>query len=167
MKYSKEYKLECVRKHKSGEYIEDPPGVKHKGFRDQLNKWARIYDSLGEAGLEHGRPTLDINQRLELIKRVEAGESYISVSLSAGIQDDLLAKWHRIYMESGIDGLKSLKRGRSSMNKKKPDSVKKEDSDKTKKELLEELEYLRAENEYLKKLSALVQERKAREQKKK
>ena len=51
------------------------------------------------------------------------------------------------------------------MNKKKP--AKKEDSDKTREELLEELEYLRAENEYLKKLDALVQERKAQERKKK
>ena len=49
------------------------------------------------------------------------------------------------------------------MDKKRP--VNKEDSDKTKEELLEELEYVRAENEYLKKLSALVQERKARKQK--
>ena len=53
------------------------------------------------------------------------------------------------------------------MKDKKRESVKKQDSDKTKEELLEELEYVRAENEYLKKLSALVQERKAREQKKK
>ncbi len=53
------------------------------------------------------------------------------------------------------------------MKDKKHESVKKQDSDKTKEELLEELEYVRAENEYLKKLSALVQERKAREQKKK
>ena len=53
------------------------------------------------------------------------------------------------------------------MKNNRPDSAKKNDSEKTKKELLEELEYVRAENEYLKKLSALVQERKAREQKKK
>ena len=165
MKYTKEFKLECIRKYRNGEYIEDPPGVKHKGFRDQLLKWVRIYDSLGEAGLEHGRPALDINQRLELIRRVESGESYISVALSAGIHDDVLSKWHRIYLESGIDGLKSLKRGRVPMNKKKP--IKKADSKKTKEELLEELEYLKAENEYLKKLDALVSKRKAQPQKKK
>ena len=89
-----------------------------------------------------------------------------SAARSAGIGHDLLIKWHRIYLESGIDGLKSIKRGRPSM-KKKPDSVKKEDSEKTAKELLKELEYLRAENEYLKKLNALVQERETRQQKKK
>ena len=141
MKYSKEFKLECIRKRKEGIYIETPPGCKKRhNFTKQVRIWSKIYDSLGEAGLEHGRPTLNTEQRLELIK------------------------WHKIYMEKGIDGLKSLKRGKPSM-KKKP--VSKEDSDKTKEELLKELEYVRAENEYLKKLSALVQERKAREQKKK
>ena len=115
--------------------------------------------------LEHGRPTLDIDQRLKLFQRVEAGESYNSVACSAGIKDELLIRWHRFYKESGIDGLKSLKKGRPSMNKKKPE--RKDDSEKSKEELLEELEYLRAENEYLKKLSALVQERKAQERKKK
>ena len=165
MKYSKEYKLECVRKYKEGIPVEDPPNTKHKQFQIQIRKWVRIFDSLGEAGLEHGRPTLDTSQRLELIQRVENGESYRSVAFSAGIGGDLLIKWHKIYKESGIDGLQSLKRGRRPMDKEK--QKKKKDFEKTKEELIEELEYVRAENEYLKKLSALVQERKAREQKKK
>ena len=46
-------------------------------------------------------------------------------------------------------------------------NINKADEDKTKEELLEELKLARIENEYLKKLSALVQERKAREQKRK
>ena len=166
MKYSKEFKLECIRKRKEGVYIQTPPGFKNRDrFMSQIRKWSIIYDSLGEAGLGHGKPTLDIDQRLELIRRVENGESYYSVACSAGIGSDALTKWHGIYTESGIDGLKSLKRGKPSMKKK--ESVKKEDSDKTREELLEELQYVRAENEYLKKLRALVQERKAREQKKK
>ncbi len=166
MKYSKEFKLECIRKRKAGEYIETPPNFRDRdNFMNMVRRWSRIYDSLGEAGLEHGKPTLDVEQRLNLIQRVENGESYQSVALSAGIQVDLLIKWHKIYKESGINGLQSLKRGRPRMDKKKPE--KKKDSEKTKEELLKELEYVRAENEYLKKLSALVQERKAREQKKK
>ena len=166
MKYSKEFKLECIKKRKQGIHIETPSGFTCRdNFMRQIRRWSKIYDSLGEAGLEHGRVTLDVYQRLELIKRVEAGESYGSAACSAGIQNELLMKWHKIYMESGIDGLKSLKKGRPSMNKKKP--VDKEDSKKTNEELLKELEYVRAENEYLKKLTALVQKRKAREQKKK
>ena len=136
MKYTKEFKLECIRKRKEGIYIETPPGFKVRDyFMGQVRQWSRIYDSLGEAGLEHGKPTLNIYQRLELIKRVEAGESYKSVAHSAGIGHDSLIKWHKIYLESGIDGLKSLKRGKTPMAKKKPN--KKDDSKKTKEELLE------------------------------
>ena len=50
MNYSKEFKLECVMKYKNGEYIEDPPGVKHKSFHDQVLLWCRIYDERGEMG---------------------------------------------------------------------------------------------------------------------
>ena len=46
-------------------------------------------------------------------------------------------------------------------------NINKADEDKSREELLEELKLARIENEYLKKLSALVQERKAQEQKKK
>ena len=83
MKYTKEFKLECIRKRKEEIQIETPPGYKNReGFMRQVRKWEVVYRFLGEAGLEHGRPTLDIDQRQELIKRVEAGESYISVALS-------------------------------------------------------------------------------------
>ena len=168
MKYSKEFKLECIQRYKNGDHIEDPPEVKHSNFCDQVRKWTKIYDSLGEVGLEHGRPTLDINQRIELINRVESGESYTSVALSAGIHDDLLIKWHKIYQEKGIDGLKLLKRGRkSSMAKQNKEVVKKDPKDMTRDELIEALEMATIEVEYLKKLSALVQKRKAQEQKKK
>ena len=166
MKYSKEFKLECIRKRKEGIYIETPPGFTCRdNFIGQVRRWSRIYESLGEAGLGYGKPTLDLAQRLELIRKAEAGESYLSVSLSAGIGNDLLIRWHKIYKESGVEGLQSLKRGRRSMDKKVPE--KKKDTEKTREELLKELEYVRAENEYLKKLNALVQKRKAREQKKK
>ena len=46
MEYTKEFKLECVLKYRNGEYINDPPGVRHKAFHDQVIKWNKIYDSL-------------------------------------------------------------------------------------------------------------------------
>ena len=168
MKYSKEFKLECVQRYKNGDHIEDPSGVKHKHFHKLILEWNRVYDSLGEVGLEHGRPTLDINKRVELINRVEAGESYTSVALSVGIKNGVLINWHKIYQEKGIDGLKLLKRGRKpSMVKTNKNVAKKDPKDMTREELLEALEMATIENEYLKKLSALVQKRKAQEQKKK
>jgi len=159
MKYSKEFKLECVMKYKNGEHIKDPPGVKHKMFRKEVRKWVRIYQSMGEMGLDHKRPTLSLENRIELFKRVENGESYQSVAFSVGIQDNLLSKWHKIYRQEGIDGLKSLRRGRTKM-KKKPQAEKSLDQmtpEEKVKYYEERLEYLEAENAYLKKLRALVQ----------
>ena len=168
MKYTKEFKLECVLKYRNGEYIHDPPEVNHENFHRQVTRWNKMYESLGEAGFKHNKPTLDIDQRIELIQRVETGESYSAVAFSAGIGADLLIKWHRIYLENGIYGLQSLKRGKPSMPRKKVEiDINKADEDKTREELLEELKLARIENEYLKKLSALVQKRKAQEQRKK
>ena len=168
MKYSKEFKLECVHKRANSIHIETPPGFKNRDcFMSQVRKWYRIYDSLGEAGLEHGRPTLDTHQRIELINRVETGESYTSVAFGAGINNELLIKWHKIYLEKGLDGLKSIKRGKPSMAKTNKKVVNKKPEEMSKEELIEALELATIENEYLKKLSALVQKRKAQEQKKK
>ena len=108
-------------------------------------------------------------EKEKIIKFYLSGHSLAETKKKYNINHDTtFYRWLKKYQDKGIDGLKSLKRGKPSMKKNdKPDSIEKKDSDKTREELLEELEYVRAENEYLKKLSALVQERKARQQKKK
>lgn len=164
MRFTKEFKLECIRKYKIGERIDDPGGCKHKTFADTVRRWVRIYDSAGEAGLEHKKPKRSWQDKMNMIQRVILGESICEVAFSNGIQNDLLSKWYKIYENSGIDGLKLERRGRHARMAKKP---KVSNEPKTKEELEKELEYLRAENEYLKKLNALVLKRKGRQPKKK
>lgn len=164
MRFTKEFKLECVQKYKDGVSINDPGGCKHKTFADTVRRWVRIYDSLGEVGLEHKKPKRAWQDKMNMIQRVLNGESISEVAYSNGIQENLLSKWYKIYQESGIDGLKLDRRGRPPKMAKKSKTSNKP---KTKEELEKELEYLRAENEYLKKLSALVQKRKDRKPKKK
>ena len=164
MRFTKEFKLECVRKYKSGERIVDPGGCKHKTFWNTVVEWVRIYDAVGEIGLEHKKPKRAWQDKMDMIHRVLDGESISEVALSNGIKHDLLSKWYKIYQESGVEGLKLDRRGRPPKMAKKP---KTSNETKTKEELEKELEYLRAENEYLKKLKALVQKRKGRQPKKK
>ena len=164
MRFTKEFKLECIRKYKSGQLIDDPGGCKHTTFRHTVVRWVRIYDSVGEAGLEHRFKMKTWQDKMNMIQRVIDGESFTEVAYSNGINTDLLSKWYKIYRESGIDGLKLDRRRRSPKMTKKPKSS---NESKTKEELEKELEYLRAENEYLKKLNALVQKRKGRQPKKK
>lgn len=73
-----------------------------------------------------------------------------------------MQKWERSYYEHGPEGLLiSVPRGRPSKNMNQKE--KKELSEQTKEDLIAEVQRLRMENEYLKKLRALVQERIDRE----
>lgn len=164
MRFTKEFKLECIRKYKTGEHIDDPGGCKHVTFWNNVLEWVRIYDFLGEVGLEHKKPKRNWQDKMNMIQRVIDGESIKSVAYSNGIKGSLLSKWYKIYQKSGIDGLKLDRRGRPPKMTKKP---KTSNETKTIEELEKENEYLRAENEYLKKLNALVQKRKGRQPKKK
>ena len=72
---------------------------------------------------------------------------------------DIVAKWERIYLEEGKEGLYIERRGRKSTGR--PAKIKKE----VEEDLIAEVQRLRAENAYLKKLNALVSERVRQEKK--
>ena len=67
-------------------------------------------------------------------------------------------RWERKYIEEGYEGLMKDNRGRPSINGKKRGRPPKLDK-KVEEDLIAENQRLRMENEYLKKLNALVQER--------
>ena len=69
------------------------------------------------------------------------------------------AAWERIYLEEGSEGLAIERRGRSSTGR--PRKLSKE----VEEDLLAEVQRLRAENEYLKNLQALVWEDERRQRK--
>ena len=70
---------------------------------------------------------------------------------------DRVAAWERIYLEEGAEGLYIERRGRKSTGR--PPKIKEEE------DLIAEVQRLRAENAYLKKLNALVAERVRQEKK--
>ena len=71
------------------------------------------------------------------------------------------AEWERIYLEEGKEGFYVERRGRKSTGR--PPKLKKE----VEEDLIAEVQRLRAENAYLKKLNALVSERVRQEKKQK
>jgi transposase len=79
----------------------------------------------------------------------------------------VILQWERIFLEEGAEGLMKERRGRASAasgtRKGRPPKFDK----KVEEDLIAENQRLRMENEYLKKLNALVQERIQRENKKK
>ena len=74
-----------------------------------------------------------------------------------------LRNWERIYLEEGEIGFMEEKRGRKSTGRPRKKALDKN----VEEDLIAENQRLRMENECLKKLNALVQERIEREQKKK
>lgn len=78
----------------------------------------------------------------------------------------VIRNWERIYLEEGPEGLEEERRGRASiasgtMKGRKPKFEKQENED-----LITEVQRLRAENDYLKNLYALVLEEERRQHKK-
>lgn len=169
MKYSWEFKLECVNKYKNGEYINisGSPGF-HHSLMSHIREWVATYDELGVNGLKHSPTNKNWTpeKRFELVAKVLAGHSISSVAKNAHIDSGQLYKWVRRYNEKGIDGLQ-CKQGRPTKQlvmKKKTKKTKLSISEQEELKLLRERnEYLEMENEYLKKLDALVSKREAAE----
>ena len=79
-----------------------------------------------------------------------------------GINDHkIIERWERIYLEEGPEGLAIERRGRSSKGRPPKQLPKQMEED-----LLAEVQRLRAENDYLKNLQALVLEDERRRRKK-
>lgn len=72
---------------------------------------------------------------------------------------DMLKRWERIYLEEGAEGFMKERRGRACAAKGRLPKMDK----KVEEDLIAENQRLRMENEYLKKLDALVRERIQRE----
>ena len=151
MRYSFEFKLECVHLYQStGTYPPTPENVKQNTFRYKVRLWSRLFDTHGADALKQSNKKRNWTpeDKLALINQHKAGKSINSVAINAGINDGLLYSWIRKYEELGYNGLIESKKGRPRRN---PDMSKKiiKQKELTESEL-EELIRLRSENEYIK-----------------
>ena len=167
MRYSYEFKLECVHLYKdTGTYPPTPDNVKQESFREKVRVWTRLYNLHGENILKHSNKNhkWTPEDKLELINRYKGGQTIKSVAIEAGINDSILYSWIRKYEKLGYNGLVESKKGRPCRN---PDMSKKiiKQRKLTESEL-EELIRLRSENEYIKtEIEALKKEIALREEK--
>ena len=165
MRYSHEYKLNCIELYRQGKWPETPEGIKEHNFRTMIGRWARIEDSQGPDALRHQNfnKTWTPEEKLELISQVLAGKSNQSVALSAGIHSGMLYQWVRKYKILGYNGLVDTKKGRPPKEPQMKMNMNPIPLTESEREelirLRAENEYIKAENEVIKKRIALRQEK--------
>lgn len=131
--------------------------------RKLIQRWVSRYKQFGPEGLLLKHGTYDGAFKVSVVEYMHDNHlSLFQTAVKFGIPtESTVSKWERIYYEEGPQGLYEDHRGRKSqMSSDKP---KKKMNQQTEEDLIAEVQRLRMENEYLKKLQALVQERIARE----
>ena len=167
-KYSLELKLEVVKYCIEGHHVVRDAAKKF-GIPSStpIKEWIRKYKEHGPEGLlKQLNSSYSGDFKQNVVEYMH--DNHLSATETAvhfRIQTPVVLKWERVYYEEGPKALYEERRGRSKNMSSKP--RKKKLSEDNEKDLIAEVQQLRMENEYLKKLNALVQERIKRENKKK
>lgn len=165
MRYDFVFKMNCVELYRNGQWPDTPEGINQKDFRKRIATWSKLSELHGVDALRHPTTCVEYTaeERYTLVARVLYGESQKSVAINAGINDSQLSKWVKQYKIYGYDGL-NLKKGRHSNKIPMKKIVEPNELTLSEKEelirLRAETEYLKAENESIKKLIALRREKK-------
>lgn len=167
-RYTKEFKKAVVNFYFSG-----AGGYKatanHFGIvKSQVCRWVDIAKFQGLDALETRKKcqSHSIEFKHKVVLAVQQGLSLRQAAIQFNLTSaGRISTWLRLYEQSGINAL--LPKQRRDFPQMKKSFLKKPDSEKTQQELVEELLYLRAEVDYLKKLKALVQKEEAQRIKRK
>ena len=163
-KYSYEERLEAVlRVTEDGMSVKESARILGTAY-EHVRRWVKRYQQFGVEGLLMKHGSYDGSFKISVIEYMHDNHlSCVEAAFHFNIGNrDIVDKWERIYYEEGPQGLYRDNRGRKSkMSSDKP--AKKKLSKETEEDLIAEIQRLRMENDYLKKLQALVQERIARE----
>ena len=163
-KYSEQQKLDAVEGYRSGELGLRATAALRNVDVASLRKWVAAYEAIGIAGIQRKRrQAYDLKFKVEVLQKLKSEElSYRQAGALFNIRRfDSIAAWERAYDRDGIAGLmphQPLRQERKAPDgapKQAPDSAVAETP--SLQELLAELEALRTENAYLKKLKALIQ----------
>ena len=163
-KYSLDFKKHCVETIKQG--CRSSKSVAHEMGLDatMVRRWVKFYELYGVAGLERsGNRKFSVEFKLKVLREIDSGrllikESALKFNIAA---ESSIINWQRNYEKFGILGLENRPRGRPKTMSNYKRKKKKTGKPLTREEeLLERIYYLEAENAILKKLDALIQERK-------
>ncbi len=161
-KYDEQFKLSLVQQYSNGadgyKSIARQHGVPH----EVLRRWVLAYRAHGLDGLK--KKFSHYSAEFKLLVLQHMWDNALALGQTAALfnirNPGSLIIWERQYRRAGLDGLAARPRGKSkSMPVSPPKPESKPDEEKSREDLQAELDYLRMENAYLKKLQALVQAR--------
>lgn len=165
-KYTDQAKLAAVVDYCSGESGLKSVASRHDVDVSMLRQWVAAYRALGEAGVQTKKRTFysyTPEFKLSVLRRM--WKDGLSRRQAAALFDircfNVIGAWEIKYNRGGLDALKAAPTGpRKKMPDTSPvtDQGKRRDPEPDRHATLDELGRLRAENAYLKKLSALVRE---------
>lgn len=166
-KYSTRFKLKVVNTYLSKGISGRAIAASFNLNPSQLYEWVSAYKHLGTDALlprqQHQNYSAAFKVSVLTYKR-QHNASFPEVALRFHIPSaSTVFLWEQRYNQGGLNAL-TTRLGRPAMKKPKnpadPQIANKPWAELTPKELLREIEYLQAENAYLKKLDALIQEKK-------
>lgn len=130
--------------------------------RKRLASWVMSYRVHGIRGIRKKSTSYSAAFKLKVLRDMWENElSYGQAAAKFDIRSEgNLSLWERQYRASGLAGLIPRQRGRPKMPRPTLNIANKKDEDKTREELIAELNQLRMEVAYGKKLDALVQAKK-------
>lgn len=173
-KYTESLKLAAVQDYCSGNAGLRDVAHRHDVDFSSLRQWVAAYQVHGAAALKEKKVQhYSAEFRLSVLKRMRAEQlSYRQVAALFDIRKfNIVGEWERRYDEGGENALSRQPRRIGSPRKMPKPTVpaqprSPDDESRTRDELIAELNQLRMENDYLKKLDALVQKKRAAQQKK-
>jgi transposase len=156
-KFTAAEKLTAVKRYLEGRETAGSIGESMGTSKQVVANWVMQYQYQGEEGLlKKSYTSYTAEFKLDVLKYMnDHGTSPNETAAIFKITSPaLIRKWRRQFESQGIDALESKKKGRPLVKKEKKESIPVEGSVEA---LQAEIERLRMENAYLKKLNALVQ----------
>ncbi|WP_029102009.1 helix-turn-helix domain-containing protein [Moraxella caprae] len=182
-KYTTDFKLSVIAYYLNGHGYKQTAKQFNLSTDSMIKQWVKLYQAHGIDGIQRRstKAVYDTDFKLNAIKQIQNGKSLTKLAIELNLPTpSLLSNWLKSYQTFGIMGLTPKPKGRKAMSNKhnanqnkltnkttsKPSWQAKPDNEKSVDDLLAELAYLRAENDYLKKLDALIRQKEQEAQQK-